>query len=132
MPFSTTVVGSSTDFVGQLKAGQYININGVLQSGYDKYELTLGIALWALRHEVAEHLGEHQNLYTGERYLLTAWDGGASYSASVEIDINKGALISSVDRNSPASKAGLKAQDILLSIDGEPTNWATNTFAGRL
>ena len=39
-----------------------------------------------------------------------------------EIDINKGALISSVDRNSPASKAGLKAQDILLSIDGKPTN----------
>lgn len=39
-----------------------------------------------------------------------------------EIDINKGALISSVDRNSPAAKAGLRAQDILLSIDGQPTN----------
>lgn len=42
--------------------------------------------------------------------------------AFYEIDINKGALISTVDRNSPAAKAGLKAQDILLSIDGQPTN----------
>ena len=39
-----------------------------------------------------------------------------------EIDINKGALISTVDKNSPASKAGIKPQDILLSINGEATN----------
>ncbi|HQY89524.1 MAG TPA: trypsin-like peptidase domain-containing protein, partial [Tepidisphaeraceae bacterium] len=38
------------------------------------------------------------------------------------IDINKGALISTVDRGSPAYKAGLKPQDILLSINGQPTN----------
>lgn len=38
------------------------------------------------------------------------------------LDINKGVLISSVDRGSPAEKAGLKAQDILLSINGTPTN----------
>ncbi|MFT3788596.1 MAG: trypsin-like peptidase domain-containing protein [Tepidisphaeraceae bacterium] len=39
-----------------------------------------------------------------------------------ELDINKGALISTVDRGSPAAKAGLKAQDILLAINGTPTN----------
>jgi serine protease Do len=38
------------------------------------------------------------------------------------IDINKGVLLNGVDRGSPAEKAGLKAQDILLSIDGKPTN----------
>jgi serine protease Do len=38
------------------------------------------------------------------------------------IDINKGVLINSVDRNSPAAKAGLKAQDILLAVNGKPIN----------
>lgn len=38
------------------------------------------------------------------------------------IDINKGVLLNGVDRGSPAEKAGLKAQDILLSVDGQPTN----------
>ena len=38
------------------------------------------------------------------------------------IDINKGVLVNGVDRGSPAQKAGLQAQDILLSIDGVPTN----------
>jgi len=38
------------------------------------------------------------------------------------IDINKGVLVNSVDRNSPASKAGVKTQDILLELNGKPTN----------
>ncbi|HVT88148.1 MAG TPA: trypsin-like peptidase domain-containing protein [Tepidisphaeraceae bacterium] len=39
-----------------------------------------------------------------------------------EIDINKGVLINSVERGSPAMAAGLKAQDILLDINGKPIN----------
>jgi serine protease Do len=38
------------------------------------------------------------------------------------IDINKGVLINSVERNSPAQKAGVKTQDILEGINGKPTN----------
>jgi len=38
------------------------------------------------------------------------------------IDINKGVLINSVERNSPAQKAGVKTQDILESINGKATN----------
>jgi serine protease Do len=38
------------------------------------------------------------------------------------IDINKGVLINNVDRNSPAMKAGVKTQDILLEINGQPIN----------
>jgi len=38
------------------------------------------------------------------------------------IDINKGVLINSVDRNSPAMKAGVKTQDILLAINDRPIN----------
>lgn len=39
-----------------------------------------------------------------------------------DIDINRGVLVNSVDRGSSASKAGVRTQDILLSIDGTPTN----------
>lgn len=39
-----------------------------------------------------------------------------------EIDINKGVLVNGVERGSAAAKAGVKAQDILLTINGQPTN----------
>jgi serine protease Do len=39
-----------------------------------------------------------------------------------DIDINKGVLVNSVDRGSPAAKAGVKTQDILLELNGKPLN----------
>ena len=39
-----------------------------------------------------------------------------------DIDINKGVLVNSVDRGSPAAKAGVKTQDILLEVNGKPMN----------
>jgi serine protease Do len=39
-----------------------------------------------------------------------------------DVDINKGVLVNSVDRGSPAYKAGVKTQDILLEINGKPVN----------
>lgn len=42
--------------------------------------------------------------------------------AYYEIDINKGVLVNSVDRNSPAAKAGIKPQDIILTVNGKPAN----------
>src|SRR5258706_6621237 len=38
------------------------------------------------------------------------------------IDINRGVLIESVDRGSPASNAGVHPQDILLELNTTPTN----------
>src|SRR6185436_8812035 len=38
------------------------------------------------------------------------------------IDINKGVLIDSVDRGSPAAKAGVRTQDILLEVNGQSVN----------
>jgi serine protease Do len=38
------------------------------------------------------------------------------------LDINKGVLINSVDRGSPAEKAGVRTQDILLELNGKPVN----------
>src|SRR5205814_581330 len=39
-----------------------------------------------------------------------------------DIDINKGVLVNSVEPNSPAAKAGVKTQDILLKVNDIPTN----------
>jgi serine protease Do len=39
-----------------------------------------------------------------------------------DIDINKGALVNSVERNSPAQKAGVRSSDILLEINGKAVN----------
>jgi serine protease Do len=39
-----------------------------------------------------------------------------------DIDINKGVLVNSVDNSSPAQKAGVRSQDILLELNGQPTN----------
>ena len=38
------------------------------------------------------------------------------------VDIDKGVLVNSVDRNSPAEKAGVKPQDILMEVNGRPVN----------
>jgi serine protease Do len=38
------------------------------------------------------------------------------------VDINKGVLINSVDRGSPAEKAGVRTQDILLELNGKSVN----------
>ena len=38
------------------------------------------------------------------------------------VDVDKGVLVNSVDRNSPAQKAGVHAQDILLDVNGKRTN----------
>lgn len=38
------------------------------------------------------------------------------------VDINKGVLISNVERNSPAARAGVRTQDILLQINDKPIN----------
>jgi serine protease Do len=42
--------------------------------------------------------------------------------AFYDIDINKGVLINSVDHIGPYADAGGKAQDILLAVNGQPTN----------
>ena len=38
------------------------------------------------------------------------------------VDIDKGVLVNSIDRNSPAAKAGVKPQDILMQVNDVPTN----------
>ena len=38
------------------------------------------------------------------------------------VDIDKGVLVNSVDRNSPAEKAGVRPQDILMEVNERPVN----------
>src|SRR5258708_867482 len=39
-----------------------------------------------------------------------------------EIDVNQGVLVNGVEHGSPAEKAGVKTQDILVEMNGKPIN----------
>jgi serine protease Do len=39
-----------------------------------------------------------------------------------DLESNRGVLVASVEKDSPAEKAGLKAEDILLAVNGNPVN----------
>ncbi len=64
----------------------------------------------------------------GKRGMVTRADLGVDLKplqdleTFYEIDINRGVLINSVERGSPAEKAGVRVQDILLAINGDPVN----------
>jgi serine protease Do len=73
-----------------------------------------------------------------EKILATAVEGKKGYVERADLgldlkplqgfesfyamDINKGVLVEGVDRNSPAAKAGVQPQDILIELNGQATN----------
>ena len=56
--------------------------------------------------------------YLGVRFQPLTADLAKSFG----LDSDKGALIASVDKDTPAEKAGLKAGDVILEYDGKPIN----------
>lgn len=56
--------------------------------------------------------------YLGVRFQPLTADLARSFG----LDSDKGALIASVDKDTPAEKAGLKAGDVILEFDGKPIN----------
>jgi serine protease Do len=56
--------------------------------------------------------------YLGVRFQPLTSDLAKSFG----LDSDKGALIASVEKDTPAEKAGLKAGDVILEFDGKPIN----------
>jgi serine protease Do len=97
-----------------------INTRGIAGQG-----LNFAIPIDEARNVVSAILGSASDDKQGKvtrGYLGMDFKPLQDLESFYALDINKGVLISSVDRASPAEKAGLKAQDILLSINGKPTN----------
>jgi serine protease Do len=100
-------------------------IVGINTRGIQGQSLNFAIPIDAAK-EVVEHI--LKTAVDGKKGRVVRADLGIDFKplqeleSFYEIEINRGALISSVDRGSPAAKAGVKVQDILLSINGEPIN----------
>jgi len=99
--------------------GEVIGINSQIYSRSGGYQ---GLS-FAIPIEVAQHV-ERQVLDTGKvrhaRLGVAVQEVNQTLAESFKLPRPEGALVASVDPNSPAGKAGLEAGDVVLSANGTP------------
>ncbi|MFO7304145.1 MAG: DegQ family serine endoprotease [Gammaproteobacteria bacterium] len=97
--------------------GEVVGINSQIYSRTGGY---MGLS-FAVPIDVANHVKE-QLIKTGKvtrsRIGVTIQDVNAQLAESFGLDRPRGALVSMVEEGAPGDKAGLKAGDVILSIDG--------------
>jgi serine protease Do len=98
--------------------GQVVGINSQIYSrtgGYQGVSFAIPIDVAV---EVRDQLIEFGRVQRG-RIGVTIQDVNQALADSFGLDRPRGALVSSVERGSPADKAGLKPGDVILGVDGE-------------
>jgi len=99
--------------------GEVIGINSAIYSRTGGY---MGLA-FAIPIDVAKTV-EEQLIKTGKvergRLGIGIQEVSASLARSFGLDKPTGALVSTVEKDSPAEKAGLKAGDVVLGFNGKP------------
>ena len=99
--------------------GEVIGINSQIFSRTGGY---MGLS-FAIPIDVAMNVQE-QLIKTGRvvrgRIGVAVQDLNAQLAESFKLDRPRGALVSSVEKDSPAEKAGIKPGDIILAVDGRP------------
>ncbi len=102
-------------------AGQVVGINSQIYSRSGGYQ---GLS-FAIPIEVAMNV-ERQIVTNGKvqrgRLGVTIQEVNQSLADSFGLKKPAGALVSSIEKNSPAAKAGLEAGDVILSINGREIN----------
>jgi serine protease Do len=100
-------------------AGEVIGINSQIFSRTGGY---MGVS-FAIPIDVARNV-EDQLIKTGRvvrgRIGVTIQDVNAQLAESFGLDRPRGALVSSVEKDGPASKAGLIPGDVILAVNGHP------------
>src|SRR5882724_4718676 len=100
-------------------AGEVVGINSQIFSRTGGY---MGVS-FAIPIDVARNV-EEQLIKTGRvvrgRIGVTIQDVNAQLAESFGLDRPRGALVSSVERDGPASKAGLQPGDVILAVNGHP------------
>jgi serine protease Do len=100
-------------------AGEVIGINSQIFSRTGGY---MGVS-FAIPIDVARNV-EDQLIKTGKvvrgRIGVTIQDVNAQLAESFGLDRPRGALVSSVEKDGPAAKAGLQPGDVILAVNGKP------------
>ena len=97
--------------------GQVIGINSQIYSQTGGFQgLSFAIPI-NLAHQIEEQLVAHGKVERG-RIGVTIQDVDQGLAQSFGLDKPGGALISSVEKGSPAAKAGLESGDVILGMDG--------------
>jgi len=100
-------------------AGEVIGINSQIFSRTGGY---MGVS-FAIPIDVAKNV-EEQIIKTGKvvrgRIGVTIQDVNAQLAESFGLDRPRGALVSSVEKDGPAAKAGLQPGDVILGVNGKP------------
>jgi len=100
-------------------AGEVIGINSQIFSRTGGF---MGVS-FAIPIDVARNV-EEQLIKTGRvvrgRIGVTIQDVNAQLAESFGLDRPRGALVSAVDHDGPAAKAGVTAGDVILGVDGHP------------
>jgi serine protease Do len=99
--------------------GEVIGINSQIFSRTGGY---MGVS-FAIPIDVARNI-EDQLVKTGKvvrgRIGVTIQDVNAQLAESFGLDRPRGALVSSVEKDGPAAKAGLQPGDVILAVNGKP------------
>jgi serine protease Do len=100
-------------------AGEVIGINSQIFSRTGGY---MGVS-FAIPIDVARNV-EDQLIKSGKvvrgRIGVTIQDVNAQLAESFGLDRPRGALVSSVEKDGPAAKAGLQPGDVILGVNGKP------------
>jgi len=105
--------------------GEVIGINSQIYSGTGGYQgLAFAIPI-DVASKVQSQLVAHGKVTRG-RLGVTIQQVNQALAASFGLDKPQGALVSSVEAGSPAAQAGIKAGDVILSIDGNEIRNSTD------
>jgi serine protease Do len=99
-------------------SGQVIGINSQIYSQTGGFQgLSFAIPI-NLAHQIEQQLVAYGKVERG-RIGVTIQDVSQGLAQSFGLDKPEGALISSVEKDSPAAKAGLESGDVILAMNGQ-------------
>ena len=100
-------------------AGEVIGINSQIYSRTGGWQgLSFAVPI-EIAMKVKDQLAQHGHVTRG-RLGVTVQEVNATLASSFGLDRPRGALVASVDPDSPAKKAGIEVGDIITKYDGQP------------